>query len=367
MKKRIIGIDLLRILSMYMIMTLHTMSNGGGLLYHQVNTIHTQTVMFLTFLNNIAVDLFAIISGYVGLTSHHRFSRIVELWLQVIFYSYLILVAFLILRPQYVDKGQLLGSLFPTVSMQYWYFNSYILVFIFMPLLNYGILKLTYKEFTIICVSLFIMTSCFGLDIFNDEIYNLGNGFSGMWLIIMYLYGAYIRRFGHRLKNLSIKFDLIAYLIVTLAGVLTCNLMTINHRGYMNGSILYNDWNKWFGYNTPFAVLGAMFIFLAFLQIEINNTKARKIIIKLGALSFGTYLLQTNYIVYAWFRGHYTNFYNHNIFIMVICIFATAMVWYVFGTLVDAIRNFLFKKLNIVDKVVNLIKFSLRKLNINGY
>ena len=29
MKKRIIGIDLLRILSMYMIMTLHTMSNGG--------------------------------------------------------------------------------------------------------------------------------------------------------------------------------------------------------------------------------------------------------------------------------------------------------------------------------------------------
>lgn len=49
----------------------------GGLLYHQVNTVHTQTIMFLTFLNNVAVDLFAIISGYVGLTSHHRISRIV--------------------------------------------------------------------------------------------------------------------------------------------------------------------------------------------------------------------------------------------------------------------------------------------------
>lgn len=46
MKKRIIGIDLLRILSMYMIMTLHTMSNGGGLLYHQVNTIHSYVPHF---------------------------------------------------------------------------------------------------------------------------------------------------------------------------------------------------------------------------------------------------------------------------------------------------------------------------------
>jgi surface polysaccharide O-acyltransferase-like enzyme len=50
---------------MFMVMTLHTMSNGGGLLYHQVNTWHTQTIMLMTFLNNIAVDLFALISGYV--------------------------------------------------------------------------------------------------------------------------------------------------------------------------------------------------------------------------------------------------------------------------------------------------------------
>jgi surface polysaccharide O-acyltransferase-like enzyme len=85
MKKRIIGIDLLRIVSMFMIMTLHTMSNGGGLLYHQVNTCHTQVILMMTFLNNIAVDLFALISGYVGLHSHHRVSRIVELWLQVVF------------------------------------------------------------------------------------------------------------------------------------------------------------------------------------------------------------------------------------------------------------------------------------------
>lgn len=304
-EKRIIGIDLLRIISMYMIMTLHTMSNGGGLMYHRVNTLHTQTIILLTFLNNVAVDLFALISGYVGLKSHHRTSRIIELWLQVIFYSWLILFVFLVFSPSYINRYQIFASIFPTASMQYWYFNSYLLVFIFMPLLNFGIDKLTHKQFLRLCISLFITTSILGLSIFPDKVFNLDGGFSGLWLIIMYLYGAYLNKYGTVLKKLPAFWDILLYVFVSIIGAITLNCMVVGQRGYSNGSILYRDWAKWFNYNTPFAVIGAIFIFLAFLRIHISNDKVRKFIIRLGALSFGTYLLQTNYIVYAWFKGHY--------------------------------------------------------------
>lgn len=354
-RNRIIGIDLLRILSMYMIMTLHTMSNGGGLMYHRVNSWHTQTIIFLTFLNNIAVNLFALISGYVGLRSHHRTSRIVELWLQVVFYSWVILVVSLIFKPSYVDRSQILGSLFPTVSMQYWYFNSYLFVFIFMPLLNLGLENLSQKQFQSLCFALFIVTSILGLSIFPDKVFNLNGGFSGLWLIIMYLYGAYLQMYGKRLKNISVLWDLVIYVGISIVGVIVLNYMVVGQNGYNNGSILYNEWAKWFDYNTPFAVLGSIFVFLAFLRIHINSNKWRKFIIKLGSLSFGTYLLQTNYIVYAWFRGHYVNYYNYNILIMICLILATALCWYLLGSVVDLIRSYFFKKLNLADRVTNLL------------
>lgn len=346
---------------MYMIMILHTMSNGGGLLYHQVNTWHTQTILVMTFLNNIAVNLFAIISGYVGLNSHHRTSRIVELWLQVIFYSWLIMIFFYFWKPSLLSNAQIIGSLFPTLSMQYWYFNSYLLLFIFMPLLNSGINKLSHKQFKMLCLGLFLLTSCCGA-VFFDDVFKLNNGFSGIWLIILYLYGAYIKKYGGRLKELSIKSDLLGYIAVTLVGVLICNIMVLNSRGYHNGTVLYHMWFKWFAYNTPFAVIGAVFVFLAFLKVEIQKVWLRKLITKLGALAFGTYLLQTNYIVYAWFKDSYRSFYNHNILIMIALVLLTAFIWYVFGTIVDWIRSYLFKKLSIVNFVMKGINWVGRRL-----
>lgn len=365
-RKRIIGIDLLRILSMYMIMTLHTMSNGGGLMYHQVNTWHTQTIIFLTFLNNIAVDLFALISGYVGLYSHHRTSRIVELWLQVVFYSWLILLIFFIWKPSYINHTQILGSMFPTVSMQYWYFNAYLVVFAFMPLLNSGIDRLSQKQFLRLCISLFVLTSILGLRIFPDKVFNLDWGFNGLWLIVMYIYGAYLKKYGHFLKSLSILWDFGIYFIISFVGVIVLNIMVIGRRGYADGTILYNDWFNWFGYNTPFAVLGSIFVFLAFLKVKITNIKWQKIIINLGSLSFGTYLLQTNYIVYAWFKNKYITYYDHNILIMVGLIFITALGWYLLGTLVDYFRKFIFDRLLLPLRVTSFLRFLfVRVVNVH--
>jgi peptidoglycan/LPS O-acetylase OafA/YrhL len=199
--------------------------------------------------------------------------------------------------------------------------------------------------------------------VFFKDVFKLNNGFSGVWLAILYIYGAYLRKYGNLLRKLSIKIDLLIYLCISILGVLTCNLMVLNSKGYSNGSVMYNKWNDWFAYNTPFAVIGAIFVFLAFLQIDIKNTSLRKVIIKLGALSFGTYLLQTNYIVYAWFNGLYQKFYYYNVFAMIGAILLIAFIWYAFGTVIDFIRDCIFKKVRLVERVMILINKVIKYLN----
>ncbi|UXC68812.1 acyltransferase [Limosilactobacillus vaginalis] len=351
-KERNYGVDLLRIISMYMIMTLHVMSNGGSLLEHQVNTYHTQVILLLTFFNNVAVNLFALISGYVGIKAKRKAKRIIELWLQVLFFSWGIMLFFLLFLPQYLNHFQELASIFPTLSKQYWYFNAYLLLFILMPIINNGIKKLNKSQFSKLCLLLFIITSCIG-GIFYQDSFALNNGFSGIWLIIMYIFGAYLKQYGLKIKpNLS----LLMYLMASILGAVIVNLTVIGSNGYSSGKVLYDNWFKWFNYNNPIMVINAILLFWVFVNINIKGRYTIGFIEHISTLAFGTYLLQTNYIVYAWFKGRYAYFYDKNILFMLFLILLTALGWFILGSIVEAIRQYAFRKLKIVSFVTKLLK-----------
>ena len=64
--KRNYGIDLLRIILMYMVCMLHTLGQGGVLDACQIGTIEYKTYWFLEIFSYCAVDGFGIISGYMA-------------------------------------------------------------------------------------------------------------------------------------------------------------------------------------------------------------------------------------------------------------------------------------------------------------
>ena len=78
------GIDLLRIVSMIMILVLHICDIGGMLTFTDRDANDTVGYFFYA-MSFCAVNCFALISGYVGYKSKHKYANIIYLTLQVIF------------------------------------------------------------------------------------------------------------------------------------------------------------------------------------------------------------------------------------------------------------------------------------------
>ena len=82
------GIDLLRLVLMYMVCMLHTLGQGGILGVCQAGTVEYKAFWFLEILSYCAVDGFAIISGYMAVDRPRKYEKLVDMWFQAFFYSF---------------------------------------------------------------------------------------------------------------------------------------------------------------------------------------------------------------------------------------------------------------------------------------
>ena len=143
--KRNPGIDFLRLLAMYLVVVYHLLFHGGILDAGQ-NSGAAQLLRVLTL---CAVDGFALISGYVGLREEKpRFpvNRMARLWLQILFYSLLMLLAAACVYRPILSKSSLLRALLPVASDQYWYVTAYMPLCLMMPWLNALLYRLDRRE-----------------------------------------------------------------------------------------------------------------------------------------------------------------------------------------------------------------------------
>jgi len=134
--RRNYGIDLLRLVSMFMVVIFHVLGRGGVLESTPQFTLNYGIAWLLEIACYCAVNCYALISGYVGVYSKHKWSSIVYLWLQVEFYMILFTSLFAIIQPGSIGIVELLKMLFPVVFYQYWYFTAYFCMFFFIPVLN---------------------------------------------------------------------------------------------------------------------------------------------------------------------------------------------------------------------------------------
>ena len=62
-KKKNIGIEIVRILSMYMVMILHILGHGGILKSENIYSFSFISIWFIEIISIVAVNLFGLISG----------------------------------------------------------------------------------------------------------------------------------------------------------------------------------------------------------------------------------------------------------------------------------------------------------------
>ncbi|HIS88858.1 TPA: acyltransferase [Candidatus Avigastranaerophilus faecigallinarum] len=339
MKQRIFGIDLIRVIAMFMIMNYHLLLNGSWMTVQPTNTINLFLGRVIVELTVISVNLFALVSGYVGLHSHHRIKRFVDLWLQVLFFSWLVLLYFWFFRKNQLTTDNILHNLFPTYFKAYWYWNGYVILFVLMPILNKGLSRLEKVSYRRLIIGVFLLTSVLTVNPQND-MFNLSMGYSGLWLIILYIYGAYFKRFGMP-KILKSKVLLFFIIIINW-----CFLVGISY--YLHIHKVYLDVNglamSEFQYNFSLITTLSIFVFLLLIQIESQNKMMSNIITFLGKHSFSAYLLQTNPLVFSFLiTGQYLFLQKLTPLNMVLNLILYASIWFFGAIIIDIIRSCIFK------------------------
>ncbi len=132
-EERNYAIDLLRIIAMLMIICLHILGQG-----REHSVLHNTPVMSVNYIAEMfletaaygAVNIYALISGYVYINSRFKPNKIIFLWLEVIFYDIIMTALGLLLKPE------LTGIDYFTTALKQWYIVSYSGMFFFIPFLN---------------------------------------------------------------------------------------------------------------------------------------------------------------------------------------------------------------------------------------
>lgn len=339
-KKRNYGIDLLRIVAMFMIVVLHIQGHGGYLYQiEKQSIIQTGAYFYIEVLCMCAVDIYALISGYVSNDTRIRFDKILSRWLQVIFYSFVITLLLKVFGVINIDIKELLSNLLPVANNIYWYFTAYLVVLFVSPFINRLIDDIENRDAKTILIVLILLFSFTSL--FSDP-FCLQGGYTALWLVILYTIGKIIKKID-LFRNIKTK-----YLIITIFAssiVMMLSYIVLGH-GYLTS------------YTSPTVVIQAICYLIVFKRIKCD----KKIILKLSSLTFGSYLFHSNpYILDLCIKDRFLFINDCNIVFGIVILIISAIVVLLVGMLVEELRIRLYKLLKI-DSLCKNLDIKINKL-----
>ena len=190
------GIDLLRLVSMFYIILLHSLGQGGLLAAAEEGGPQHMFAWFLEAFAFGAVDVFALISGYVSYSGREKkydLSNWLMLWLRTAVYGGSVMLAGKLILPEAVTKYDFLKTLLPLTNGLYWYFSAYTALFFSLPFLNAGIRACPERTLRKVFVVIFLLFSLFDN---SARRFHLESGYSFIWLVLLYIMGAAAKKCG---------------------------------------------------------------------------------------------------------------------------------------------------------------------------
>ena len=335
--KRNLGLDLLRIISMFMVLLLHILGQGGVLNALDSSSPKYAVAWFIEIAAYCAVNCYALISGYVGIRSKYKYSNIAFLWIQTVFYTLLITLIFSIFKHDELTANSYWTAVLPVTKRAYWYFTSYFCIFFFIPAFNHIVNTMKKAQLKAMIISIIVIFSLiYTLARSNiigsavDDLFVTGKGYSPIWLALLYVVGAYISKYCE-------DFKMPPYLCFVLYFVSI--IITLIEHLTVKKSVLV-------GYTSPTILFCGIILLIGFSQLKIN--KLGGIISFFAPLSFSVYLIHVNPLVWKHFmKDRFTEIAALSLPQMVLCILITAVCLYLICSAIDLIRHYLFKLLKL--------------------
>ena len=302
-KKREVNLELLRIIAMLMVISLHYLGKGNTMAAgitavspSNPNFINEVLAWTLEALSYGAVNLYVMISGYFLINSNVRTEKIWKLLVQVLFYSIGIFLIFLVM-------GKIPGEmrnfyhysvmLFPFTSQHYWFASIYMILYLLAPFMAIGLRRTNKKQTFGLVIILLLCFSRVMKYLFPNMVMHDEQGYGIIWMIVVFVIAIYIRRF----VPVNIKRRWLYFGIYIGASALTVGGTFLLAFVYNTTGRLDNFVNYLYGYNSPTVIAASVGLFLFFRALNIRAEGFGKVVLFVAPLTFGIYLLHEHYLL----------------------------------------------------------------------
>ena len=265
------GIDMLRIVSMLMVCILHVNLWGS---WGAVPFQH-QPWSYLSWVGAesaclVAVNCYAMITGYVCITQEWRLVRYIRIAIHVAFYLLVIPVLYACCLGPLPKIGNTLGTLFSyAFPSGYWYVHAYTFLFVLIPFLNRFLAGLTVRQYGLLMLVLILL-----FPLLNIVLGRVGyqDGYKAVWLVALYCAGGWVRLHAPTASK------------PLLLGVYGCCIA---------GTFgMYVLCRHGMSYVSPPVVIASLALFWFFTSVRRVPTAVQPVIRLLAPLTFGVYLVQ---------------------------------------------------------------------------
>ena len=295
------NIDFLRIASMLMIVSLHSMSHGGMYDFgYSLRGINIYSIWF-TFVQSIcvvSVNVYVLISGYFLVKEKFRISKFLKIVCEVLFYSWIIIsIRIYLCGLEGLDIKDLLSAFLPITYIEYWFVSAYIAMYVLVPVLNLLINSISQKQlFGVVCilVSVFsILNSVLPL----SQIMGVKSfGQSMVFFVVLYIIGAFLRLYIEKgqWRNYAKKYFWVSILFMNLWFLVTTFGTTAMGIDILNNERAQFVLKWFFAYNSLPVLIASVALFHFCRGITISNLRYIKVIKVITPLVFGVYLIHDN-------------------------------------------------------------------------
>lgn len=283
------GLDLLRILSMGLIVLLHECMYGGLLDLPAGNLDLPGTLMWFVYaLTYVAVNCYVLISGYFQCTQTFKPSRLLKTAMTVWFYSCTIGILMMQLGAEQISLYNIMLRLLPISFGQYWFVTIYIGMCLLTPFLNQFIHSITKKQHFFVIVAMLILLGLWRDVLPTDDSPVVDNTSYSLPLFVeLYLIAAYIRLYVdvQKIKK-TVPVYFACSVLMTLAWFALTWIYThvADYSSVMPVMYYYRN-------NSLFVIVGSVCVFIAFLKLQVKNRFAIKMIGTCAPLTLGVYAI----------------------------------------------------------------------------
>lgn len=285
LNKRNSNLEILRIVSMILIVMHHYSVHGGFDLINTNLSFNKIWLQILSLGGKLGVNCFVLITGYFMINSKFRFKAILKIILAIMFYAFIPIIIFYGFNIVEMNFKTLIKSILPINFSLYWFATIYIILYCLAPFINNFIQNSSKRDLLKLITLLSIIWSIFPTLLLPTL------GFSELgWFILLYLIAAYIRLYPNNFFN-NCKFNFICSLVLSglvILSVVLLDLISIKISFVSNYAIYFSGMNK-----LPILLL-SITLFLGFKNLNLKNNQFINII---ASTMFGVYLIHDKILI----------------------------------------------------------------------